>query len=428
MTSDPMDTPAEKDDLAPKDDLAESPELPLLAVPADGVPPVIDTDPAFRVMIDALAAGDGPVAIDVERAQAYRYSAKAYLLQLRRSGSGTQLIDPLPFAEHHWQALATTIGEVEWIVHAATQDTPSLAELGLVPATLFDTELAGRLLGKPRVGLGPLIEEFFELHLAKEHSMADWSSRPLPQEWLNYAALDVELLIELRDLLAAELAAADRLDWARQEFAYLAEKAAEPPVARTDPWRRTSGMHQLRTPAQLAVVRELWFARDELARRYDKAPGKILPDKAISELAAQRQPSRNSLRNIDGFKRRTARRFETNWLQALDRALALPAGDLPPVRLKSDTPPPPRAWERSNPPAHRRWLAARDAVNAKADELGLAAENLITPAYWRQLCWAPPEPADATAISAQLELLGARPWQREIVSPVLAEAFAAADR
>lgn len=420
---------AEPDDTTKPDDTAgeDAPQLPLLAEPADGVPAVVDTDAAFAAMLESLAGGTGPVAVDAERAQAYRYSARAYLLQLRRAGSGTHLVDPLPFAERDWAGLGGVIGDAEWVIHAASQDTPSLAKLGLVPSRLFDTELAGRLLGKPRVGLGALIEETFGLRLAKEHSMADWSARPLPEAWLNYAALDVELLVELRDRLTEQLAAAGRTVWAEQEFAHLAARAAVPAEPRTDPWRRTAGIHQLRTPAQLAVVRELWLTRDELARRYDKAPGKIVADKAITELAADRRPGRAALRGVDGFKRRMARRFETNWLQAIERALALPPAERPPVRVKSDALPPPRSWARSRPEAYTRWLAARDAINALAGDLGVPAENLITPAHWRRVAWAPPEPADATAIAAQLEQLGARPWQRDLVAPALAAAFERAD-
>ena len=149
------------------------------------------------------------MAVDAERAHGFRYSQRAYLIQLRRAGAGTHLIDPIAFGQPADLSVrsATALADAEWVIHAASQDLPCLYEVGLVPRTLFDTELAARLLGYPRVALGTMLEELLGVRLLKEHSAADWSTRPLPSEWLNYAALDVELLVELRDRLAAELVA-----------------------------------------------------------------------------------------------------------------------------------------------------------------------------------------------------------------------------
>lgn len=408
----------------PDEDIAE---LPVLSVPAEPLGEVVSTPAALTEAIDRLRAGTGPVAIDAERAQGYRYSARAYLIQLRRAGVGTLLIDPVPFAQDATPAdfgpLEQAIGGDEWIIHAASQDIPCLAEVGLVPTRLFDTELAGRLLGLPRVALGTLIEVYFGQKLLKEHSAADWSTRPLPDEWLTYAALDVELLIELRDLLATELEAAGKADWAWQEFAHLAARATEPPAPRIDPWRRTSGIHAVRSPSGLAVVRELWLARDEIARRQDKAPGRILQDKAIAELAAQAQPTRAVLRGIAGFQRRAARRLESTWLAALDRALALPKSQLPPLHLPSDGPPPPRSWEHRDPAAHARYLALREVINEIAETHTLPAENLLTPDTWRRLAWQPPTDLDTDAVDAFLAGQGARPWQRSLTVPAITAAL-----
>src|SRR5262249_60444682 len=103
-------------------------------------------------------------------------------------------------------ALAPPLADAGALIHPASRDLPCLADLGYRPRLLFDTELAGRLLGYPRVGLGTLVESVLGLALEKSHSAADWSTRPLPEEWLRYAALDVEVLVELRDALAQQLA------------------------------------------------------------------------------------------------------------------------------------------------------------------------------------------------------------------------------
>lgn len=405
-------------------------QVELLTAPADGVPQVVVDEAALAETIDALRRGTGPVAVDAERAHGFRYSTRAYLIQLRRQGSGTHLVDPLGFAQPGAEAdlsrLAEAIRDEEWIIHAATQDLPCLTEVGMVPQRLFDTELAGRLLGYPRVALGTLLEEQFGVRLLKEHSAADWSTRPLPENWLNYAALDVERLVELRDSLAAELDEAGKLGWAREEFADLIEHATDPVEARQDPWRRTSGIHKVRSPAQLAVVRELWLARDEIARKLDKSPGKILPDRAIAEVAQVKNASRDDLRKVPDFGRRTARRYEANWIGAMERASALPKSAHPPMHLASDAPPPPRTWPQRDPEAAERLSSARTAVTAEAGRLGLPTENLLTPDTLRRLCWRPPAPVTVASVDAFLAERGARRWQRELTAGLITEAFTSA--
>ena len=211
MSSDaPTPDEAEVPATTPRQDVEEEPPpAPLLEL-RDGLTPVVDTEEALASTDEALRRGTGPVAIDAERASGYRYSARAYLVQIRREGSGTHLIDPIPFGD--LSDVQEALGDAEWILHAATQDLPCLLELGLHPGTLFDTELAGRLLGYPRVGLATLVETIVGKRMRKEHSAVDWSVRPLPDPWLEYAALDVEVLLELREALGAELEATGKAE------------------------------------------------------------------------------------------------------------------------------------------------------------------------------------------------------------------------
>lgn len=167
-----------------------------LTEPSEGVPAVVDTQDGLTQAVDRLAQGSGPVAVDAERASGYRYGQHAYLVQMRRAGSGTVLIDPVPFSS--LAAVGQALGDAEWVLHSASQDLPCLRELDLAPAgALFDTELAGRLLGFERVGLAAMVERLLGWQLAKEHSAVDWSTRPLSRDWLRYAALDVEVLVDL---------------------------------------------------------------------------------------------------------------------------------------------------------------------------------------------------------------------------------------
>lgn len=405
-------------------------ELPILDSPADGVPDLVDDEASLEATIKRFAAGTGPVAVDAERAHGFRYSARAYLIQLRREGAGTALIDPVAFrpgtGEADLSALGTAIVNAEWIVHAASQDLPCLVEINLVPERLFDTELAARLLGDPRVGLSTLIENAFGQRLLKEHSAANWSTRPLPEQWLNYAALDVELLIELREILATRLDEAGKREWAEQEFAYLAAHSRDARPPRAEPWRRTSGIHAVRNPRGLASVRELWLERDALARKSDTAPGRIVPDRAISDagvLSAKAAIARPQLRSIAGFNRRTAKRFEANWLAALQRAGDLDQAELPSVRAGTDELPPTKTWANKKPAAHARFSAAREAMIRLAEQAQLPVENMLTPDFLRQLAWAPPTPVDINTVDERLAGLGARPWQRELVTPEIVQAF-----
>ncbi|MDK1475191.1 HRDC domain-containing protein [Streptomyces sp. 549] len=404
----------------PSPDTGPAP-TPLLE-PREGIPPVVADAEALAGVVAAFSAGTGPVAVDAERASGYRYGQRAYLVQLRRTGAGSALIDPVACPD--LSALDTALADSEWVLHAASQDLPCLREIGMRPRRLFDTELAGRLAGYPRVGLGAMVEGVLGYALEKGHSAVDWSTRPLPEPWLRYAALDVELLVDLRDALEAELDRQDKLDWARQEFEALALAPPAPP--RKDPWRRTSGMHKVRRRRQMAVVRELWQARDEVARRRDVSPGKVLTDAAIVEAALGLPDSVRALTALPGFGHRMGRRQLEEWQAAVDRARALPDSELPQPGQAPGGPPPPRSWAEKDPAAAARLAAARAAVTAQAELLRLPQENLITPDTVRRLCWEPPADLSAEAVADALRGYGARAWQVEQTLPLLATALAAA--
>lgn len=370
---------------------------------------------------DALAAGSGPVAVDAERASGYRYGQSAYLVQIRRAGAGTGLIDPVPLPD--LSPVQRAIGDVEWVLHAANQDLPCLAELGLAPTKLFDTELAARLAGLPRVGLGAVVESLLGLSLQKGHSAADWSTRPLPEDWLVYAALDVEVLVEVRDELARILDEQGKTEWARQEFEAIL--AAGPPAAKVDPWRRTSGMHGLRSRRQLGMLRSLWQARDDLARRRDIAPGRVLPDSAMVSAVQADPKTEGALLELPVFRGRANRKLVGTWFGALNRARALPEEELPLHSRPGDGPPPVNRWADREPAAAARLKAARAALAQVSEQWSVPVENLLSPDLVRRLMWSPPTPADADSVAAALRAGGAREWQVGLTSTLLSEAIAA---
>ncbi|MGI8691891.1 MAG: HRDC domain-containing protein [Geodermatophilaceae bacterium] len=396
----------------------DAPDIVLLA-PRDGTPRPLTTTAELAELCRLLAAGTGPVAIDAERASGYRYSQRAYLVQIRREGAGTALIDPIELPD--LSSVGAVLLDTEWVLHAASQDLPCLAEVGMRPGRLFDTELAGRLAGFERVGLGAIVTRVLGLHLEKGHSAADWSTRPLPGEWLTYAALDVEVLVELRDALDAALTAQGKRDWAAQEFAALVDAA--PAAPRVDPWRRTSGIHKLRSRRQLAAVRELWGARDEIARRRDIAPGRILPDAAVIAAATAEPKTAADLLDIRVFGGRANKRLVDTWFGALERARALPSEELPPISLISDAPPPPSRWVDREPEAAARLSAARAGLAALSENLQVPVENLLTPDLVRRLAWEPPADHSEWSVAAVLSGGGARPWQIELTAAMLSAAL-----
>jgi ribonuclease D len=429
-TPEAIPTDAQPDDATPPE--AEHPEAEPPAPPApllelrDGLPEVVETDEGLAEACAALAAATGPVAIDAERASGYRYSNRAYLVQLRREGAGTWLIDPIPLST--LAPLQEALAGAEWILHAATQDLPCLREIGLTPTSLFDTELAGRLLGYPRVGLATLVETVLGQRMRKEHSAADWSTRPLPKPWLEYAALDVEVLVELRAHMVTELEEAGKTEWARQEFDHL---LGFEPTVRPEAWRRTSGVHRLRGRRALGAARALWEARDAIAAERDVTPGRILPDSAIVVAATAMPTDRRALLATQGFHGRGASRYAATWVEALEKVRAMPEDELPTRAPRGDGPPHPRTWAEREPVADRRFKAAREAMLNLAELHHLPVENLLTPDFLRRLMWQPPatrEPAAlAEAVRAQLATYGARPWQVEVVTGALVGAILGAD-
>ncbi|HEV7650493.1 MAG TPA: HRDC domain-containing protein [Actinophytocola sp.] len=396
------------------------PEPVLLTKPAEGTPDVVATFVALEEASAALAAGHGPIAVDTERASGYRYSQRAYLVQVRREGAGTVLLDPVAVNDRIDPFIAA-LADAEWVLHAASQDLPCLAELGLRPARLFDTELAGRLAGFERVALGTLVELLLGYRLEKGHGAADWSRRPLPQDWLDYAALDVELLVPLRNVLEEELATQGKLEWALEEFEAL--RVAPPPPPRAEPWRRTSGIHRVRSPRGLAAVRSLWETRDALARQRDIAPGRVLPDSSIVQAAVAAPEDEVALLQLPVFRGRSQRRIAETWVRALRTAAQLPRSELPDPSPPHDGPPPPNRWADRDPAAAARLAAVRAQLATIAEENRLPIENLLQPDLVRRTCWRPPDPLSADAVAGSLRAGGAREWQISLTVDALSIAL-----
>jgi len=364
-----------------------------------------------------LAGGTGPVAVDVERASGFRYTQRAYLIQVYRRDAGVFLFDPPALGD--MAPLQDAIGDVEWVLHAASQDLPSLRDENLEPPSIFDTELAARLLGHARVGLGAVVEDTLGITLAKAHSAADWSTRPLPQSWLEYAALDVLHLIDVRDALALELEEQGKTALAQEEFEAVRTRPAKPP--REEPWRRLSGLHTVRGRRSLAIAKALWTAREEYAREQDVSPGRLVPDRALVAAVRADPATKQDLARTKEFIGRASRTQLDRWWAAIEAGRADPV--LPVERVPGDGMPPPRAWADRNPAADARLKTVRPRIDDLAEELNMPAENLLTPDTLRRVAWQPPEPLDVDGVGRILESFGARRWQIAYTAQVIVQAF-----
>lgn len=398
----------------------EAADLPLLSAPRHPIHLVTDVA-TWHHTLDLLGEGTGPLALDVERASGFRYSSRAYLVQLYRRGSQNFIVDPVEVPD--LSALSRQFAESEWILHAAHQDLPSLRELGVEPLNLFDTELGARIAGLPRVGLQGAVADLLGLRLAKEHSAADWSTRPLPAEWLNYAALDVEILPDLRDVISAHLEAEGKHEWAQEEFH--AVLRMEPSSRGPEPWRRLSGLHQVRGQRALAVARELWLAREQLAEELDTAPGRLVPDRSLIAAVLAAPPHKKALAELSSFHGRQAKRELERWWSAIERGRQ--TDDLPTLKAPGDSLPPPRAWLDKNPEGARRLALARDALSRLAQAHRMPSENLLSPDTLRRLSWSPPSPLTRDSLQSALRERGARPWQVALTVGAIQESFLEAE-
>lgn len=396
-----------------------------LLTPKAGLPKLIETESEFEKALEDLDIGNGPIAIDAERASGFKYSAKAYLIQVHRRNGGLHLIDPIAVGNTNlWKQFNSAFDEEEWILHASTQDLPCLRDLGLNPKLLFDTELGGRIAGCERVGLGSLCETLLEIQLAKEHSAVDWSTRPLKEDWLNYAALDVDVLIDLRDEVEKLLNESGKLEWAQAEFAHVLTLPLS--GERQDPWRRTSGMHKIRDRRALNAIKNLWHARDEYASAVDVAPGRIFNDETMMELINKTPETVEEFAKILMKRTRHQDLPASEWFQIFQSALKAPSEDLPPMRGSGTGLPAIKIWRDKNPIGYARATHVRARVSQLAQELVMPAENLISPDAIRRLCWDEPDFSDLTSyIETKLRSAGAREWQIGLIADHLSEGMRA---
>ena len=375
---------------------------------------LIDNQESLINCCNNLEKDEQPYAIDAERASGFKYSQRAYLLQISSATSDIYLIDPTSIKD--LTPLRQLLNNKSWILHAATQDLPCLFELELKPGEIFDTELAARLLSLPHVGLGGLLEDELQITLDKEHSAADWSKRPLPQDWLVYAALDVEFLHQLRKSLTQKLIDNNKLNLAQQEFKALC--SWQSPGLRNDPWRKTSGMHEVRGGQDSAIVRQIWLKRDEIAQQRDIAAGRVLNDAGIVEIAAKKPKTVQELKDLASIKYRPAKNDAEIWFEQLQIALQMGPDQWPVKQKGAESYPAPKSWLEKRPEAYHRLQFVKAQLHKLSEELLIPVEHLCSPDLVKKWCWDKPTDQLET-INDWLISQGARDWQAQNLAPVL---------
>lgn len=376
----------------------------------------VDTLEQLQQAVRQLGADESRIAIDAERASGFRYSQRAYLIQIARASGNIYLIDCAKIFDEHgisaFEDLSNCLASAEWILHAATQDLPCLAELNLKPARIFDTELGSRIAGLPRVGLGAVVEHYLQIGLAKEHSAVDWSIRPLESAWLDYAALDVDVLHDLATQLEADLENKGKLTFAQEEFEHLLH--FKPKAANPDRWRATSGLHEVKNEIGLSIARSLWQARELLAKKLDIAPGRLIPDSSIAHLSLATPKTKPELASDKKFTGRASRSYLDTWWKAIEEGLA--SRDKPPLKIAHAGIPNHRSWPNRWPNASRRLTLVRSALAEVAEQLEIPQENLVSPEAVRQICWPDRTQIDMSSIESELRQLKVRDWQISLIA------------
>lgn len=321
---------------------------------------LIQTQAELERLFERLKA-EPLIAVDTEAASFHRYRDRVYLLQLS-SRHETAVVDPLsvtnlaPLGE----ILANT--KIETVFHDADYDLRLLGhEYGFHGTNLFDTRIAAQLLNEPGVGLAALLEKYLGVRLDKRYQRADWSARPLTPEMLEYAAADTRHLPALRDLLGERLREQGRLDWAEEEFELLSAASRSMPEPEKPTYLRLKGAKAL-GGRSLAVLRELFQWREEVARRTDKAPFRILNNEPMLLMAKSLPQDLTALKAVRGIGQEQAERRGREILAAVQRGLEIPERDLPHLER-----PPRRLFDAAYEARLERLKAVRNALAMRYD-------------------------------------------------------------
>jgi ribonuclease D len=283
---------------------------------------LVETPDQIRSLMEALKL-QPRVAVDTESDSLYAYPEKVCLIQFSFPAADF-LLDPLAFEDLGVLGPFFSNPKVEKVLHGAEYDVAVLKrDFGFSIINLFDTRVAARTLGVRHNSLEALLSQFLELDLDKRYQRANWGKRPLPADMLDYARLDTHFLLPLRDRLMERLNSLGRLEEALEACEYLA--GLEPHDHTFDPqgfWRINGAQHL--PGQQLAVLRELYLLREQMARRLDRPPFKVLGDRTLLAISQATPRGFDDLRTLPGMTERQLKRYGDEILRAVVRGRRSP--------------------------------------------------------------------------------------------------------
>jgi ribonuclease D len=268
------------------------------------------------------------LALDTEGDSLHHYPERLALIQIGAPTGEVWLVDPLALTDLTPLAPLFTAGP-RLVLHAGDNDLVHLKRrYGLTFDSVFDTAIAGRFLGGRALGLDVLLETYLGVALPPSRQKDDWSERPLSPSQVAYAAADVQHLFSLKAKLIEELEKIGRLAWVEEECAALAAQPAPERPVDPDAWLGVKGARDL-SPLGMAILRELWALREQLARAADRPPFKILNEDTLLRVAQTIPPDATTLATISGITPRVLGRWGAAILDAVERALLLDDSALP---------------------------------------------------------------------------------------------------
>jgi ribonuclease D len=370
----------------------------------------IDTQEGFDATMERVAA-EPVVAIDTEADSLHSYFDKVCLVQISIP-SDDFVIDPLAKIDLKRFGEILADPKIVKIFHGGDYDLRILnRDFGFTITNLIDTMICAQLLGYEAFGLAALLDRHFGMKVNKTHQRADWAMRPLRPDMLEYAATDTRHLIRLAGILRDELELLGRWPWALEEFARLeAVRYREKEEDDPEPFRRLKGIGGYDRRA-LAIIRALYDWRDDLARKADRPPFKIIGNDVILELAKEQPRSRDDLQRIKSLSRFHHGRYGSEIVKLIRAAVELPEEQLP---ERGE----PKSWIRDKALEARvdRLKKVRDRIAAelKIDVAVLAPRHVLTAVATVQ----PTELSQLDGVPAMRE------WQKKVLGPALIESLA----
>ena len=336
------------------------------------------------------------LAVDTESNSLHAYKERVCLIQFS-TGEKDYLVDPLALKDLSLLGPIFANPQIEKVFHAAEYDLICLKrDYHFQFSNLFDTMLAGRILGRSEVGLAAMLEAEFGIHLDKRFQRANWARRPLPAEWQAYARLDTHYLLSLRERLLAELVSRGRWELAREDFA----RACHTEVPNGNhhggnPCWRISGSRDL-SAQEASVLSELCAFREEQARLSDVPPFKILGNETLLLLALDQPETFEDLEKVRGLGAWLVKRHGARLLDAIRRG-----------RTSQPIQPPPSAPKPKEDYIYR-LEALRTWRKQTAEEMGVPSDVVLPRDLMEQIAQVNPRQRDG--LDALLRDL---PWRKE---------------